>query len=434
MLKTNLDYMRWFRNIAPYVNAHRGNTFVIALPGEALEDANFSNLLHDIALLHSLGVKLLIVHGCRPQVESRLAARGIESEYHENLRITNKNVMTHVVDASSSIKNLIEAQLSMGLPNSPLSGAKLKISSGNFITTQPLGVVDGVDLEFTGKVRRVDGISIAQQLDLGAIVLQSPLGHSSTGETFNIALHDAAVSISSAINADKLILCDAKQGLMIRDELVRQCRTGDLPDSTEIEESQVWLLSAVQRACKEGIPRCHIISFAKEGALLEELFTHDGVGTLVTKDEYEQLRAAALKDIGGILELIRPLEEKGILAKRSRKLLEEEIGQFRLLERDGRIIACAALYPFREEKTAELACIVTDPNYRGKARGRRLLKMLEQEAKDLGLETFFVLTTQTDHWFLENEFIKASPKQLPKSRQSIYNLQRNSKVLVKVLT
>ena len=434
MTRSSIDNARWFRSMAPYINAHRNKTFVLTFSGEALLHANFSNLLHDIALLNSLGVRVVIVHGCRPQIDSRLRFSNIESSYKDDLRVTSPDIITHVIDAALATKNQIEAKLSMGLPNSPMLGSKLRVCSGNFVTAHPLGIVDGTDLQFTGKVRRVDFQAITHQLRLGAIVLQSPLGHSSTGETFNLSIEDVAVAISSEIKADKLILFGEKSGLLSINELIRQCRTSEVGELKSIGESQRWLADAANRACRAGVSRSHIISYVNEGALLEELFTHDGAGTLVTEDEYEQLRAATIEDIGGILELLRPLENEGILVKRSRTLLEEEISQFRLLDRDGRIIACAALYPFQEEQTAELACIVTHANYQGRSRASRLLEMLEREALDSGLKTLFVLTTQTAHWFLEKGFVETNLEHLPQSRQSIYNLQRNSKVFFKKLT
>ncbi len=419
--------------MAPYINAHRSKTFVLAFCGKAALHANFPNLLHDIALLNSLGVRVVMVHGCRPQIDARLLISNIESSQKNNLRITSADLLPLVIDAALSTKNQIEAKLSMGLPNSPMLGSKLRVCSGNFVTAHPIGVVDGTDFQFTGKVRRVDIEAITHQLRLGAIVLQPPLGHSSTGETFNLSLEDVAVAISSEIKADKLILFGEHPGLMRKDELIRQCQTSEMERLESINEAPFWLADAANRACKAGVSRSHVISYVHEGALLEELFTHDGAGTLVTEDEYEQLRTATIEDIGGILELLRPLEKEGILVRRSRKLLEKEISQFRLLDRDGLIIACAALYPFQKEQTAEVACIVTHASYQDKSRGSRLLDMLEREALGIGLKSLFVLTTQTAHWFLEKGFVESDLEHLPQGRQSIYNLQRNSKVFFKTL-
>ena len=427
-------HIRWFRNTAPYINAHRGKTFVLMLAGEAAQHANFPNIIHDIALLNSLGVRLVLIHGSRPQITQRLQRAGLDSALHDDLRITDTAAMEHVKDAAGSLRAQIEALLSMGLPNSPMQGSRMRVCSGNFVTARPLGVVDGVDYQHTGKVRRIDSDGVHRQLRDGSIVLLSPLGYSPTGEIFNLSLEDIAVECAAAIGADKLLLFGRAPGISDADgELIRQCAVGGIGSLKVADPEQSALLQTARMACKAGVPRCQIISYADDCALLEELFTHDGSGTLVAKDDYEQARAADIDDVGGILELIEPLEHQGILLKRSRELLETEIGQFRLLERDGRIIACAALYPFPEDGCGEVACIVTHPDYRGGQRGQRLLRELELEARRLGLDRVFVLTTQTAHWFIEQGFVEVSRDALPGKKQSLYNLQRSSKVFFKSL-
>jgi amino-acid N-acetyltransferase len=407
---------------------------VLMLGGAAARHDNFANIVHDIALLNSLGVRLVIIHGSRPQIEERLARAKEQSAYHDGVRITDSAALEHVKDAAGSLRAQIEALLSMGLPNSPMQGSRMRVCSGNFVTAKPIGVVDGVDLLHTGKVRRVDGAGIAQELAAGSIVLQSPLGYSPTGEIFNLSLEDIAVHTASAINADKLILFGSSAGVMNNaGELIRQCAVGAISAMNIADPEQDALLQTARSACLAGVARCQIISHADDCALLEELFTHDGSGTLVASDEYEQSREATIDDVGGILELIEPLEQEGILLKRSRELLEQEINQFRLLERDGRILACAALYPFADERCGEIACIVSHPDYRGGKRGQRLLDSLEQEARRQGLDRVFVLTTQTAHWFIEQGFVESNRDALPNQKQALYNLQRSSKVFFKKL-
>ncbi len=428
------EHIRWFRNTAPYINMHRGKTFVLMLGGEVAQDPNFPNIIHDIALLESLGVRLVLVHGARPQIAERLAAAGIESQVHNDIRITDTCALEHVKDAAGSLRAQIEALLSMGLPNSPMLGAKMRVCSGNFVTAKPIGVVDGVDFQHTGKVRRIDAEGIHYQLQNEAIVLLSPLGYSPTGEIFNLALEDIAVNCAAAIGADKLILFGAEAGVAdAGGQLLRQLAVGEVEGLTPADPEQLTVLQTASRACQLGVPRCHIISYRDDCALLEELFTHDGSGTLVSDADYETCRRAGIDDVGGILELIEPLEQGGILLKRSRELLENEIEQFRLLERDGRIIACAALYPFPEEGCGEIACVVSHPDYRGGKRGERLLRELESEARSQGLDRVFVLSTQTAHWFLEQGFAAAERDALPQRKQALYNLQRNSKVFFKAL-
>ena len=404
------------------------------LGGDAAQAPNFPTILHDLALLHSLGVRLVLVHGNRPQIDSRLAAAGIESRFHDDMRITDSDSMHHVTDAAASLRAQIEALLSMGLPNSPMQGARMRVCSGNFVTARPLGVVDGVDYQHTGRVRRIDSAGIQQQLAAGSIVLLSPLGYSPTGEIFNLMLEDIAVHCAAGIGADKLVLFGSAAGIAGSDgALLRQLTVASIAGIQGQDAEQAKLLATARRACMAGVSRCHIISYRDDCALLEELFTHDGNGTLVAKDDYEQTRSASIDDVGGILELIEPLEREGILVKRARELLENEIRQFRIIERDGRIIACAALYPFPEENCGEVACIVSHPDYRGGQRGQRLLQEIEREARSLGLDRVFVLTTQTAHWFLEQGFEERSRDALPAQKQALYNLQRNSKVFFKSL-
>jgi len=428
------DHIRWFRNTAPYINAHRGKTFVLMLSGEAALHDNFSTIVHDISLLNSLGIKLVLVHGARPQIADQLAQAGLQTPFHDNKRVTDSGAMAHVRAAAGALRIEIEAMLSMGLPNSPMQGACMRVCSGNFVTAQPLGVVDGVDFHHTGRVRRIDATAINHQLQEGAVVLLSPLGYSPTGEVFNLAYEDVAGHCAAALKADKLLLFGRGAGLHdSAGELIRQLSISELKDLSLANEEQERLRNTGRHACLAGVSRTHIISYQDDCALLNELFTHDGSGTLLASDDFEQSRTASIDDVGGILELIEPLEESGVLLKRSRELLETEIDRFRILLRDGRIIACAALYPFIGDNCGELACIVIHPDYRGKARGQRLLRELEGEARRLGLESVFVLTTQTAHWFVEQGFVEKPREDLPGEKQSLYNLQRNSKVFFKTL-
>ncbi len=434
MTTSGRSHIRWLRNTAPYINAHRGKTFVLMLGGDIAQNENFSHLVHDIALLNSLGVRLVLIHGSRSQIDQRLQRAGLNSVLHDGMRITDNAALEHIKDAAGSLRAQIEALLSMGLPNSPMQGSRMRVCSGNFVTARPMGVVNGVDFHHTGKVRRIDAQGIHQQLANGSIVLLSPLGYSPTGEIFNLALEDIAVHCAAAIGADKLVLFGTAPGVVNEaGDLIRQCAVGEIDALSINDPEQISLLHTAKSACLAGVSRCHIISHEDDCALLQELFTHDGCGTLVGNDEYELLRQANIDDVGGILELIEPLEQEGVLLKRSRELLETEISQFRLLVRDGRIIACAALYPFPDDSTGEIACIVSHPEYRGGRRGQRLLTTLEQEARRLGLKRVFVLTTQTAHWFIEQGFAETSRDELPSQKKLLYNLQRNSKVFFKQL-
>jgi amino-acid N-acetyltransferase len=430
------DYVNWLRHASPYINAHRDCTFVVMLPGEGIAHPNFANIVHDLVLLHSLGVRLVLVHGSRPQIEARLAARGLTPHYHRDLRITDGPTLECVIDAVGQLRIAIEARLSMDMAASPMQGSRLRLTSGNFVTARPIGVLDGVDYHHTGEVRRIDRKGINRQLDERSIVLLSPLGYSPTGEIFNLACEDVATRAAIDLGADKRLLFGAEDGLLDEHgQLVRELRPQQVPAHLARLGSnyQGELLDAAAEACRGGVKRSHIVSYATDGALLSELFTRTGNGTLVAQEQFESLREATIEDVGGLIELISPLEEQGILVRRSREVLEREIEQFSVVEREGLIIACAALYPLADSDCGELACLAVNPDYRHGGRGDELLARIEARARALGLKTLFVLTTRTAHWFRERGFEPSSVERMPAARASLYNYQRNSKVFEKTL-
>lgn len=430
------EYVNWLRHASPYINAHRDCTFVVMLPGDGIDHPNFGNIVHDLVLLHSLGVRLVLVHGSRPQIEERLTVRGITPHYHHGLRITDAPTLDCVIDAVGHLRIAIEARLSMDMASSPMQGSRLRVASGNFVTARPIGVVEGVDYHHTGLVRRVDRKGINKLLDERAIVLLSPLGYSPTGEIFNIACEDVATRAAIDLAADKLLLFGAEPGLLDeRGQLVRELSPQQVPAHLLRlgSDYQGELLDAAAEACKGGVARSHIVSYAENGALLTELFTRDGGGTLVAQEQFEQVREANIEDVGGLIELISPLEEQGILVRRSREVLEREIQQFSVVEREGMIIACAALYPIADSQAGELACLAVNPEYRHGGRGDELLERIEERAKAMGINTLFVLTTRTAHWFRERGFIPSGVERLPAARASLYNYQRNSKIFEKGL-
>lgn len=431
-----LDHVTWLRHATPYINAHRERTFVVMLPGEGLAHPNFANIVHDLVLLHSLGVRLVLVHGSRPQIESRLAARGIAPRYERGLRITDSATLDCVIDAVGHLRLAIEARLSMDMASSPMQGARLRVAGGNFVTARPIGVVDGVDFQHTGEVRRIDRKGINRLLDERSIVLLSSLGYSPTGEIFNLACEDVATRAAIALEADKLVLFGEQAGLLDESgQLIRELGLQHVAAHMQrlAGDYQAELLEAAAEACKGGVRRSHLVSYANDGALLSELFTRDGSGTLLDKEQFELLREATIEDVGGLIELITPLEDQGILVRRSREVLEREIEQFSVVERDGMIIACAALYPIADSTCGELACLAVNPDYRHGGRGDELLARIEARARALGLTTLFVLTTRTAHWFQERGFVTSGVERLPAARASLYNFQRQSKVFEKAL-
>jgi amino-acid N-acetyltransferase len=432
------NFVDWFRGSSPYIHAHRGRTFVIAFGGEAVADNSFANLVHDIALLQGIGIRLVLVHGARPQIEERLNQRGVEMQYINGLRVTDDAALTCVKEAAGAVRVEIEALLSMGLANSPMAGAHIRVASGNFVIAQPIGVRDGIDYCHTGQVRRVDAVGIEQRLESGAIALVPPLGYSPTGEVFNLSAADMAASVAIALGADKLIsLIEAKGVADSRNRLISHMVPREVDDllarRKQLPDDLVQHLKAALSACRSGVKRIHLIDRQQDGALLKEIFTRDGIGTLITAEPYEELRTARIDDVGGLLELLEPLEEEGVLVRRSRELLETEIDHFNLIERDGMVIAGAALYPYPREAMAELACMVVHPDYRGDNRGERLLDHMESAAKAQGLDKLFILTTQTAHWFRERGFVQADLKELPMRKRELYNYRRNSKVFIKTL-
>lgn len=435
------EFVRWFRSAAPYIHAFGGRTFVIAFGGEVVDDGQFVALSHDLNLLASLEVRLVLVHGARPQIESRLKRSRLKTHLVDGLRVTDDEAMEAVKEANGAVRVEIESLLSMGLINSPMAGADIRVASGNFVTAKPLGVREGVDLQHTGEVRKVDAIGIQKRLDDGELVLLSPLGYSPTGEVFNLTLEDVATSAAIALDADKLIfLMDSSGVHNIRGELLREMTTDKARNllrhignngPQRITEDELYYLPAAIRACEQGVARTHLISRHVDGAILQELFTHDGIGTMITEDALEAMRPADITDVGGILQLIEPLENEGILVRRGRERLEMEINHFHVMEHDGKIIGCAALYPFPEVKTAELACMAVHSSFRRGGRGDRLLGYCEAVARESGMHSIFVLTTRTEHWFLERGFKETDVEHLPGEKKKLYNLQRRSKVFTK---
>ncbi|MGQ8365972.1 amino-acid N-acetyltransferase [Glaciecola sp. 1036] len=431
MTLNHQDSIRLFRNSAPYINAHRGKTFVIMFGGEAVLDDNFPKLVQDIALLHSLGIRIIITHGARPQIDERLRLRGSQARFVDGIRVTDKQTLECVKDAAGSLRSQIEALLTMGLPNSPMHGARIRVCSGNLVIARPIGVQNGIDFEHTGLVRRIDVEGIQDQLEDGSIVLLSPMGYSATGEVFNLSHEDVATQAAIALKADKIITLSEYDGFYTEEKMIRTIELSLLQDLIDAKKvtAEATCLNAVVDGVAAGIERTHCVSYKTDGSLLKELFTRDGVGTLVMQNHYEKLRNATIDDVGGILKLIRPLEESGVLVKRSRERLENEINQFAVIERDGMIIGCAALYNL-EEGSGEIACMATHWEYRGKNRGERLLEALKKKAALNKINKLFVLTTVTAHWFLEQGFEEVPVDYLPESKKQLYNYTRNSKVFM----
>jgi amino-acid N-acetyltransferase len=443
----NFTFVPWFRSVAPYIHKFRHQTFVVGICGEAIAAGKLPNLAQDLALIQSMGVKIVLVHGFRPQVNEQLAAKGHTSRYHRGIRITDPVTLDCAQEAAGQLRYEIEAAFSQGLPNTPMAGATVRVISGNFITARPVGIMDGVDFQHSGLVRKVDVAGITRALDMEAMVLLSPFGFSPTGEAFNLTMEEVATSVASALQADKLIFSTEIPGIRMRpsdpegednpidtelplaqaEALLQQFPAGERPSDT------AFYLQHCVKACKAGVERSHIIPFSVDGSLLLEVYVHDGIGTMVVDEKLESLREATPDDVGGILQLIEPFEKDGTLVKRDRTEIERDIGHYTIIEHDGVIFACAALYPYPETRTAEMAAVTVSPQSQGQGDGEKLLKRIEQRARAMGLDSIFVLTTRTMHWFIKRGFQQVDPEWLPEARKRKYNWDRRSQVLVKKL-
>jgi len=437
-------FVPWFRSVAPYIHAYHGKTFVVAMAGELIAAGKLNSFVQDLAILHAMGIKLVLVHGFRPQVNEQLKAKGHPARFHSGIRITDAVALDSAQEAAGQLRFEIEAAFSQGLPNTPMANATVRVVSGNFLTARPVGIVDGVDFIHSGVVRRVDALAIRRSIDIGALVLLSPFGFSPTGEAFNLTMEDVATSTAMALQADKLIFLTEMPGIREKQDdpqsaidtelaLADAVRMlGALPKPS-LPTDSAWYLQHCVRACQGGVERSHILPFAADGALLLEVFTHDGIGTMVVDEKLESLREAAADDVGGILQLIEPFERDGTLVRRERTEIERDVGNYTVIEHDGVIFGCAALYPYPEAGTGEMAALTVSPQVQSQGDGERMLKRIEQRAKGMGLTSIFVLTTRTMHWFIKRGFRQVDADWLPEARKRKYNWDRRSQVLVKNL-
>ncbi len=419
-LHSRIDF---FREAAPYIHLHRGKTFVIAFSGEVIDSEYFAGIINDIAILSALGVHIVLVHGARLQIDQHLQQLGFSIDISNDLRITDVATLKIVKETIGSLRVEIENKLSHALNRPPIINEGLGVLSGNFITAKPVGVFEGVDYQHTGKVRKINTPLIQSLLDSNNIVLLSSLGFSPTGEAYNLRYEDVANFTAKQIQANKLIFITQKQYKLAREI--------DLKNINQSIDNNP-LLKDITSALNQGVKRVHLVDAKQNGGLLLELYTRDGIGTMFTASLYDDIRQATIDDVSGIIELISPLEEKGILIKRSREQLELEINNFIITQRDGKIIGCAALYEM-DAKTGELACLVIHPDYRTGEQGDKILKAITTRAKQKKLQQLLVLTTQSIDWFKERGFIIGKVEDLPAKKKALYNYQRNSKVLFKQL-
>ncbi len=441
----NFTFVPWFRSVAPYIHKHRGNTLVVGVSGEAIAAGKLPLIAQDLALIQSMGVRIVLVHGFRPQVTEQLQAKGQTSKYSHGMRITDSVTLDCAQEAAGQLRYEIEAAFSQGLPNTPMAGATVRVISGNFITARPVGLIDGIDFMHSGLVRKVDTLGLQRALDFGAMVLLSPFGFSPTGEAFNLTMEDVATSVAISLQADKLVFLSESPGIRVdmndpESEIDTELplanakkMLAEWPPATQPSEPGFYLKHCI-RACEGGVDRSHILPFSVDGALLLEIYTHDGIGTMVVDEKLESLREATMDDVSGILAIIEPLESDGTLVKRDRTEIERDAGNYTIIEHDGVIFGCAALYPYPEARTGEMAALTVSAQAQSQGDGERLLKRIESRARAQGLESIFVLTTRTMHWFLKRGFQQVNPDWLPEARKRKYNWDRRSQVLVKRLS
>lgn len=440
-------FVQWFRSVAPYIHMHRGKTLVVGISGEAFAAGKLQDIIQDLALIHSMGLKIILAHGFRPQVNEQLAAKGHAPKYHKGIRITDETALDCVLEAAGQLRYEVEAAFSQALPNTPMAGATVKVVSGNFVTARPIGIVDGIDYQHSGMVLKIDVSLIQQLLDQETIVLISPLGFSPTGEAFNLSMENVATAVASELHADKLVFVteiagipenpleplsdsnriDTELSLADAERLLQQLPFPNAPTD------MAFYLRHCAAACRNGVERSHIIPYAVDGSILLEIYIHDGIGTMVVDEKLESLREATIEDVGGILQLIEPFENEGILVKRQRNEIERDAHLYTVIEHDGVIFGCAALYPYPEDGTGEMASVTVSPQLQGQGNGDKLLRRIEQRARAMGLSSIFVLTTRTMHWFIKRGFKAVDAGWLPEARKRKYNWDRKSQVLVKKL-
>ncbi|MCZ6798240.1 MAG: amino-acid N-acetyltransferase [Gammaproteobacteria bacterium] len=430
-MSNNQDFVQWFRSAAPYIKAHRKKTFVILISDEVIDSDRFVGLVHDIALLNHLGIKLVLLHGSRRKIDAHLATHNITTEFNRGVRISDKDSLAYIIQAINEVKTHLESQLSMGLPNTPMSGSEISLVSGNFVTGMPLGVIDGIDMQHSGKVRTINHQVINDLLNQNHIILMSNIGYSRTGEIFNLPAEELATETAKALAADKLVFVQLSHGNSAQADTLSTADCSKLIQQADTADHLKALLQKAIDAIQSKVRRVHIIDQQVDGGLLLELFTRDGYGTMITNLFYEGIRTASIDDVGGILRLIEPLESTGTLVERSREQLELEIAHFHVIDKDGMIIACVACIPESQNDIAEVACLAVHDDYQGSGFGKQLLQVAEHAALKQNINQLYSLTTRTSHWFIENGFVETSITALPESKQALYNKNRRSKIMIK---
>ncbi len=433
MNEDQINLVKWFRESSPYINSHRQTTAVVVISSDALTHPNRKSFLHDLATLHNLGMGIVVVFGSRAYIDRAMTNSKHHCSYHNGRRITDKPTMKIAQEVSGYLLTEIESQMSMGLVNSSMHQSDINVISGNFVIAKPMGIVDGIDHQHTGTVRRINAQAIRAQLEHKNLVIVAPIGYSPSGESFNLESESLAASIAQSLNAEKLIIALDTLPVTLPTQIVSR-QVNEISNEYQQHGDLVRSLHSAATSVTAGVLRSHLIDINIDGCLLTEMYTRDGIGTMVIKESYLNTRPAGIDDLPSIISLIRPLEESGMLVRRSRKRIEMELPYFSVIEKDGLIISCCALYPYDGSDAVELACVATHPGYQGVGAAKTLLAYAEDQARLNKKSALFILTTGSAHWFVEQGFNDCALDLLPPKKQRMYNFQRNSKAMIKYLS
>jgi amino-acid N-acetyltransferase len=419
------------RGILQYIPRFREKVFVLALDGAVVTDENFANLLLDVAVLRSLSIRVVLVHGASAQIKSMAEEQGVTASNLDGAGVTDATTLKLALTAANRLTHeILEG----------LSANDLRAVTTNAVIAHPLGILQGVDHLFTGKVERIDVEMLQKLFDNGMVPVVPPLGFDGDGRTYRVNSDSVAVSLAEALRATKLIYITTTDGIRVGDQIIRQMLVAELESVLALQKQSVApdVLSKATHAviaCKAGIPRVHIINGCVDEGLLAEVFSNEGIGTLIYANEYQQIRRAMKKDIRSILNLTKASVATAELVKRTRATIEKQLNDYYLFEIDKNTVACIALHIYPEQKKGELACLYVSPSHENQGIGSKLIQFVESRAKEMGLGELITLSTQAFAYFQsKGGFSEGSPDDLPPGRRDKYDTSgRNSKVLVKKL-
>jgi amino-acid N-acetyltransferase len=419
------------RGILQYIPQFREKTFILSIDGAIVEDENFSTLLLDVAVLRSLNIRVVLVHGASAQIRNLAQEKNVTPSNVDGSGVTDEATLKLALTAA----NRLTHEILEGLAINDLRGA-----STNAIIAHPEGIIQGVDRQFTGKVERVDTDLLQTLLAQGVIPVIPPLGFDGEGRTYRVNSDGVAVAVAEALKAVKLIFITAQDGIMVQGRLIRQIPVADLESvlvlqKNEIAPEQISKVTHAVEACKGGIPRVHVINGKVDEGLLAEVFSNEGIGTLIYANDYQQIRRAIKKDVRAIQMLTKKAVESDELVKRTRTVIEKSLGDYFIFEIDKNPVACVALHVYPEQKKGELACLYVNSIHENRGIGRKLIAFVENKAREMGLNELITLSTQAFTYFQsKGGFSEGTPDDLPPTRREKYEQSgRNSKVLVKKL-